>query len=76
MSLNAVLSLLFLFSVCNYVICVWIWVELLSGFFKDTFMIGCQKFTEISIPSQDLCLLVTYIEKVEKVNSDIKVEMI
>lgn len=39
-------------------------------------MIGCQKFTEISIPFQDLCLLVTYIEKVEKVNSDIKVEMI
>lgn len=56
MSLNAVLSLLFLFSVCNYVICVWIWVELLSGFFKDTFMIGCQKFTVISIPFQDLCL--------------------
>lgn len=39
-------------------------------------MIGCQKFTEISIPSQDLCQLVTYIEKVEKVDSDIKVEMI
>lgn len=39
-------------------------------------MIGCQKFTEISIPSQGLCLLVTYIEKVEKVNCDIKVEMI
>lgn len=39
-------------------------------------MIDCQKFTEISIPFQGLCLLVTYIEKVEKVNSDIKVEMI
>lgn len=42
-------------------------------------MIGCQKFTEISIPFQGLCLLVTYIEKVEKVekvDSDIKVEMI
>lgn len=39
-------------------------------------MIGCQKFTEISIPFPGLCLLVTYIEKVEKVDSDIKVEMI
>lgn len=39
-------------------------------------MIGCQKFTEISIPFPGLCLLVTYKEKVEKVNSDIKVEMI
>lgn len=36
-------------------------------------MIGCQKFTEISIPFLGLCLLVTYIEKVD---SDIKVEMI
>lgn len=71
MSLNAVLSLLFLFSVCNYVICVWI------GFsYNQDFLIGCQKFTEISIPFLGLCLLVTYIEKVEKVDSDIKVEMI
>lgn len=34
MSLNAVLSLLFLFSVCNYVICVWIGFSYYQDFLR------------------------------------------
>lgn len=59
MSLNAACtSLLFLFSVCMQIISFvfGLGLVIIRIFFKDTFIVGCQKFTKISIPSQDLCL--------------------
>lgn len=56
MSLNAVLPYYF-YSVSAIISFVFgLGLVIIRIFFKDTFIVGCQKFTIISIPSQDLCL--------------------